>query len=417
MNRINKEWIEEIKINPIFKDQKKTGKWIVRLFKQNSLVTLCAPPQWGKTGVSSYVSYNLVKESIDEEKVFFITGMSDKSWVSQTKSRVLSVWRKNVFHRNTLQQFSEKIFQLKDEDEYKNILIIIDECHLANMNEHILGETMTKLDLNDHQKLKEKNIKILQISATPSNSLIDANNLSFHACYSPDISDEYVSFKRMLSDERVFDKKNLEDKKESLEYLKEVTKDSEPMYHLIRSVSSGRNGFQKYKKIHFHLKRFCMKKKFTLLEMNMSKTLDEINDIYNSLSNIKPKEHTFILIKNMLGASKTLDDKYIGSIHESAPIQKDYSSEIQGLPGRLCGWTKKRGVDGVKIYCDKNIIEKYVELFESKFDYEKDNFKWKDNRLSILKSGKIRSKKSYLYRKETIESTSSENITSIEFNS
>ena len=80
----------------VYPEQKKTGKWIVRLFKKNNLVTLCAPPQWGKTGVSLYVSFKLCSAMIDPQKVFFLTGMSDLSWIEQTKERVLPLWRKNV---------------------------------------------------------------------------------------------------------------------------------------------------------------------------------------------------------------------------------------------------------------------------------------------------------------------------------
>ena len=135
----------------------------------------------------------------------------------------------------------------------------------------------------------------------------------------------------------------------------------------------------------------------------MSKSQKEIKEIYSSLSE-KPEVHTFILIKNMLGASKTLDDKYIGSVYESAPLKKDYSSEIQGLAGRMCGWSKKRGEKGVKIYCDKYILERYVELYESNFDYEKEDFEWRDGRLKIsLLTGKMNSKQSYLSFEEMTE--------------
>ena len=152
-----------------------------------------------------------------------------------------------------------------------------------------------------------------------------------------------------------------------------------------------------------------MAKDHILIELNMTKTQQEVENIYDSLQE-RPDKHTFILIKNMLGASKTLDDKFIGSIHESTPLKKDYSSEVQGLPGRLCGWSKKRGKNGVKLFCDKFIIEKYIDLYNSGFDYEQDDFEWSDNRLRINMKGKINSRDSYLFNGDNGEDSDDNEI-------
>jgi len=124
--------------------------------------------------------------------------------------------------------------------------------------------------------------------------------------------------------------------------------------------------------------------------------MKEKKEIFESLDQ-RPEKHTYILIKNMLGASKTITDAFIGSIHESVPFNKDFSSEVQGLPGRMCGWLKRRGPTGPKIYCDHNIIENYLILYESVFDYEADDFEWSDSRLKVSERG-ISSKRSYLFQ-------------------
>ena len=389
----------------VFKDQRKVAEQIVDVFKKKNLITLCAPPQWGKTGVSLYVSYKMSKKKIKSENVFFITGMSDRSWINQTRERVLPMWRENVYHRNTLHKFEEKIKNLK---EKRNILIFIDECHLANKKDHTLGEIIENLRLNNPFYLSLKNIKILQISATPSNSLIDASGWSNHAVVCPKIGSGYVSFETILKEKRIHNMKNLEDRGECKKYIKKVTK-GKSMYHLIRSVSSGPYGSLVYRNILNNFRRLCMIKNYTLIELNMTKTQQEVENIYDSLQE-RPKKHTFILIKNMLGASKTLDDRFIGSIHESTPVRKDYSSEVQGLPGRLCGWSKKRGKNGVKLFCDKFIIEKYIDLYNSGFDYEQDDFEWSDNRLRINMKGKINSRDSYLFNGDNGEDSDDNEI-------
>ena len=389
----------------VFKDQRKVAEQIVDVFKKKNLITLCAPPQWGKTGVSLYVSYKMSKKKIKSENVFFITGMSDRSWINQTRERVLPMWRENVYHRNTLHKFEEKIKNLK---EKRNILIFIDECHLANKKDHTLGEIIENLRLNNPFYLSLKNIKILQISATPSNSLIDASGWSNHAVVCPKIGSGYVSFETILKEKRIHNMKNLEDRGECKKYIKKVTK-GKSMYHLIRSVSSGPYGSLVYRNILNNFRRLCMIKNYTLIELNMTKTQQEVENIYDSLQE-RPKKHTFILIKNMLGASKTLDDRFIGSIHESTPVRKDYSSEVQGLPGRLCGWSKKRGKNGVKLFCDKFIIEKYIDLFNSGYDYEQDDYEWSDNRLRINMKGKINSRDSYLFNGDNGEDSDDNEI-------
>ena len=395
---LRKQWIGEKKLckkrktSLVFGDQKKVAKRIIRSFSKNDLVTLCAPPQWGKTGVSLYVSYIMSqKKGIDPNNVFFITAMSDRSWVQQTKSRVLPMWRKNVYHRNTLNSLEARIKRMKEE---KNILIIVDECHIANKRKHILGKIFEGVGLKDQDKLSTKNIKILQISATPSNALIDGEEWINHERICPKVNPGYVSFQKFLDEDRVRDPHNLATEEGAENYFSEVCL-GKPMYHFVRSIACGITGPATYASTKRSIKKQCAKKDADFVELNMTKSQKQINEIYENL-NKRPEKHTFVLIKNMLGASKTLSDKYMGSVHESTPYDKIYSSEIQGLPGRMCGWNKMRGSEGTKIYCQRKIVENYLLLCESEFDFHTEDLIWNDSRLKISKNGKINSKESYI---------------------
>ena len=404
MSPIKKEW----KTNgSVFKDQRRLAKRILSLFRTKVLVTLCAPPQWGKTGVSLYVAYKLSCLNVNSENVFFITAMSDRSWVDQMKERVLPSWKKNVYHRNTLHKMRERLEELKEKKEKKNILLIVDECHLANRLEHTLGKITSQLDLKDPEILKENNIKILQISATPSNALIDAEEWhDHHSSLCPEIRSGYVSFQCLLDEDRILDPFNLEDQGDTEEYLELITI-GKPKYHFVRSVCNGPYGSETYIAIRENLETGCFDKKIRFIELNMEKTRKEIQEIYKSL-NKEPTQHTLILIKNMLGASKTLLDEHIGSVHESVPSKKDYSCEVQGLPGRMCGWNKQRGKNGPLVFCDRRIVEQYIRLYESEFSYELEDFEWSDSRLNVSVSGKIRSKDSYLSLGNDLEEGSSD---------
>lgn len=375
------------------KPQKEVSEEIISLFRSKVLVTLCAPPQWGKTGVSLYTSFKMCRDmNIDADSVYFITAMSDRSWVEQTRERILPMWRKNVFHRNTLNRFQKTLTKKIK----KNILIIIDECHMANSINHTLGKVFDSLEVKDPESMIKNNIKILQISATPSNSLIDGDQWGdFHSKITPKVDSGYVSFERMVEEGRIHIPFCLENIDETEEYIEEITRENQPKYHLIRSVACGAVGSETYVNIQQNFDILCEEKGFEFIEMNMTMERSEIRKLFENLKK-EPQKHTFILIKNMLGASKTLDDTFIGSVHESFPMKKDFNAEIQGLPGRLCGWTKRRGKDATKIYCDRFIIEKYIELYRSNFSYSGEDFIWRDSRLKVNQSGNLSSKTSFI---------------------
>ena len=141
---LNHQWFEKKKEGRlIFDPQKEIGKQIVKAFRKHLVITLCAPPQWGKTGVSLFVSYKMSLQKI--ENVFYLTGMSDRKWIEQIKERILPCWGKNVYHRNTLNRLLMRIMNLRIKKKDKNILLIIDECHIANRKEHMMSEIMELL--------------------------------------------------------------------------------------------------------------------------------------------------------------------------------------------------------------------------------------------------------------------------------
>lgn len=398
MNKLilSKEWLSERKKGKlVFPEQKKIGKEIVKAFSEKILVTLCAPPQWGKTGVSLFVSYKMSLYKTD--KVFYLTGMSDKSWVEQTKKRVLPSWEDNVYHRNTLHKLLLKLLDMKLEKKDKNILLIIDECHIANKTDNILNEIMEHLHIKNIEKLMKKNIKILQISATPSNALVDAEKWEkYHQKIIPVITNQYVSFDSFIKKEKLKTPYELLDFTQCEMFIEHFNNFPNNRYHFVRVSSKGPSGNIKYNRVKSQLKLLCEKKDYSLIEMNGTIHKSEINNIFHSLS-YEPEKHTIILIKDMLGAAKTIDDSYIGCVHESTPDKKDYSSEVQGLPGRLCGWTKQKGTHSPILFCNRDIIETYLNLYNSKFSYDNDeNIEWTDNKIRINMKGEIVSKRSYL---------------------
>ena len=408
-NNNNKELIEEWKRKKedpsfIHTEQKRISSKILKNFVQKNkvIITLCTPPQWGKTGVSIYVAYHMcILGRIKPDNVYFITGMSDTCWVDQTKDRVLSCWKENVYHRNQIWRMTNEIDELKESNEDRNILIIIDECHIANKKDHQMSSLLQEVGITNLEFIKDRNIKILQISATPSNALIDAESWNRnHKKISVGIDTNYISFKTFQKENRLFPSMNLLDKDNCLKLFEIMNSFNEPRYHFIRSVSKGPVGKSLYRQILTNLLKICKDQNYNLIQMNGLKTRTKIHEIYKSLS-IQPEKNTIILIKDMLGASKTIDDSFIGCVHESTPNEKGYSSEVQGLPGRLCGWSKRKGKGSPIIFCEEMIIDQYIKLCESGFNLHEEGFEWKDGRLKINHKGRIKSKESYLNQNES----------------
>tara|TARA_R110002074_G_scaffold15893_6_gene53804 strand:+ start:4995 stop:6356 length:1362 start_codon:yes stop_codon:yes gene_type:complete len=351
-------------------------------------VTLCAPPQWGKTGVSLYLAKKFTttknKWFTDYNQVYFCTGMSDTSMVKQTQDRLLPCWKKKVFHRNTFLRVVNHIKLLQKINKDYNILIILDECHIANLENQSMSEKLHELNIFKLDYLKTHNIKFLQISATPSNALVDCMDWGkYHDKIIPPILEGYVSFSGIISENRIREPLNLNDYENCVKFTDDFSIFPENRYHIVRmSIYTPNGGLSPYNIAKEHFRMICKSKGYNLIELNSEISKKTKEGIFLSLNN-EPKSHTIIMIKNMLRAGKTLCDKFIGFGHEIVTIgDKSYSSEVQGIPGRLCGWGKKKGLGAPIIYCDENIIKNYILLYSSKFDYNEETLEWRDNRMT-----------------------------------
>ena len=127
-----------------------------------------SPPQSGKTGcmyatIKTYVNNN----NIDIEQVYIITGLSSRDWVEQTRKRFPPCLRENIHHRNDLTVFNQQIAG-KD-----NVLIIMDEVQVAAGDKQTLHKIFESLGFLDKTTLYERDIKIVEFTATPDGTIYD----------------------------------------------------------------------------------------------------------------------------------------------------------------------------------------------------------------------------------------------------
>ncbi len=354
--------------------------------KGKTIVTLIAEPQVGKTGTFLETAFLACthpsdKYIVDPDNVFIITGMSDTDWQKQTKNDMLEPFKKRVYHRGRLNTQDRQDGFYTNLAHAKDALLIFDECHIANGKEHQISGMLRDLGLLDLSVLKDRNIKILDVSATPGATLHDT--LSWgqdnHSVVILKSSNAYTGFGHFIKEKRLHESYDLTDDKE-LEKLIAFIKATfpDPRWHVIRLPSKSRKNADLQAKI----QRICAREGW---HAETHSSVDRIDDLDYHMGT-RPKTHRFLLIKEFWRAGKRLNDTFIGIVHD-APTE-DLNVAAQGLAGRLCGNDKKQGAGAPHIFSNKELINQYIAWIDAKGDFSKVK-KYKSAQLTI-KNGRVK---------------------------
>lgn len=369
------------KKSDIFSNQETTGNEIVNNFKNPKIINqmILGLTQSGKTGtmLATIKSYLECPDNIIPiENIYVITGLSSIDWKEQTKERLPKSIEDRVFHRSELPTTFVEEIQSK-----VNILIIMDEIHIAAKKGQTIYKTFEGAGLYDLDNFFKKDIKILEFTATPDGTIYDlmkwknkCDNYSLKILSDP--GKGYTSCFDLYDDNRIRQFKDLcccdkitgiIDKETARNNIKEI-KDiiikygDNYKYHIIRTKNAEyQNDTLK------NLKNTFPDKDYFYIKFDKDNDTLDINKILTQC----PKKHTFILIKEKLRCSKTLCKIYLGIIYERYARNVDDAVIIQGLIGRLTGYD-----DNKTSICFSNIetVEKYKKLWDSNF--EDTNVKW-----------------------------------------
>lgn len=343
----------------IYPHQHEVALDIVDSFCNNEvlLATLIAPPQWGKTGVvMDVIGLMITNGQLQPSNIFVCTGMSDLSWKVQTKDRILVGLKNNVFHRNDIKKLVAKLFDKKD------CLVVLDECHIATESKQQFSRLIHESGLLDIAQLKEKNIHLLQTSATPVHTLVDASMWGhLHQLFIATCPPEYVGFDTLLANDRVKRPFDLTDEEEVQAMLTGIVSVwPMPKYHIVRL------NLRKSNKELECVRKVALASNFSVINHNSKCRVEDIDDLFM----LAPPQHTIIFIKGFWRASKTFVDTHIGLCHETTGKTKDFNAEVQGLAGRLCGY-KTHPYHGPPpiVCCNQSILKEYIAWFCKKCDY------------------------------------------------
>jgi hypothetical protein len=369
-------------------------------------ITLVAEPGSGKTMVAHFLIYMISKlpydKSINSGSITITTGMSDKEWYEQILLNFQLrdgdyLW--NEIHRvNTnncivhRSNFHKRITYLLNNQQFlNNHVFIIDESHFADDELMTIDQEFKRLGLTE-DRMKEYNIKVIFISATPDVNLSLMNRKDNHQLVQLENGEGYNGFKVHNSNERIID----DDEVSNLgNFIR--SKYSTPRYHYIRARTQQDKGQHRN-----NISECCKENEWILIED------DSENDIYISFCEddyekkaiqegknviktyISPPEHTFILIKNKYQASKRLKvTEYTGIIYEKKSKKRNATVTCNGLIPRFFGyyeWPTFNNDEQALFICDKKSVEEYIKFSED-FVYE-----GKDYNGSRIKSDKKKTK-------------------------
>ncbi len=332
-----------------------------------SWVHLVAEMQAGKTGVCDAL-VRIIRRNVEDEKlsadvyrnIFVVTGLSDCSWVKQTRERLSGV---NVYHGPTLGKMQVQLKALAERpDGLRNVLIIVDESHVASAKNNrpykcIYSEVRSCLP--DARSWSDRKVHFLTVSATdPKAVLMMAEADMPAAAVALETTEGYQSVRTLREAGRIRDAANIGSTPETVEMLQEAVDAYEaPRYHIIRAEG-------KLNPVAVDLLRTTFPDARVLTWDAKSKgaatdgsTTSE-NDI-NELLSTAPEVMTFIVIKRMFSCAKTMVDRHVGVLWDYVSEWDDKDSvRLQSLLGRACGYGRSK--DTV-VYTSMRVVDDYLE--------------------------------------------------------
>ena len=348
----------------IYQSQQETSLCIVdKIGEGFNIVNVVGPCQSGKTGIQLATIDNIFYKT-KIEHIFVLICISSNDVRDQMKSRMPESLSENIFHRGELQNFTTKFNKIKNK---QNILLIMDETHLAAKEKQTISKTLKDIGLQqDVDYLKENNIIITQFTATPDGTIYEASKINAaKVLITP--PENYVGGLKLLHSGRIqqFEDLTIIDNVKEIKILID-NKFIEPMYSIFRLPTTK----DKKEEVIHNFRKIFDNDNYIFKEYDQTTDID-IND---DLLKKNPDKHTFIFIKELLRCSNTLVKTYLGILYERYVTKPNDSTINQGLAGRGFGYD-----DNGKfiIFTNVDSIKKYGKLME--VGYEDKSIKWNSN--------------------------------------
>jgi hypothetical protein len=328
--------------------------------KQRIWVHLAAEMQAGKTGVIATVARlilaNYKRLAIASDRIFVVTGMSDEAWQTQTADRLPAALRENVYHGATLSKVAEKLIRLARGEELKNIMVFIDESHYAtgatNQTAKQVYDTLARLC--PRTKWADNNIRLMTISATdPAKVLAMKASEVPCAVVRLGTTDAYQSVEKLQALNRIRYLEQVPGSgvlhtetgfKTLANAVVELEATHGPLIHIVRPQNGKGSAVADSLRARFPgavVHQWDMasnKEKQRLAKEESASGVGSASDINDAILNNAPETTTFVMLKGMFRAAKTLNDRYVGVLYDRVGAAD--ATNLQSLLGRACGYGK-----------------------------------------------------------------------------
>lgn len=291
------------------------------------------------------------------KNIRIITGMSNTAWEENIKNNAPDCFRDNIFHHGKLTK--------SDLTNLRDSLIIIDEIDSGDKEGQRLHTTLADAKLLDVNSMNENNNRFIFISATMIKELYDLYQWGdLHKNIKMTIPESYIGHSYFLENDIIQEFYPLNTRENAEKWINEdiISKyDDDFRVHIVR-VKPKTLGFIVNACIRFGIDYRNHTSKDRLTED------DERNIFINPI-----QKHCVILIKGLFRRANLIPNSWklrIGAVHEFYTVKPDNNVQIQGLPGRMCGYWKdileSGHMTGPYRTSIRSIIE-YEEIYDNPF--------------------------------------------------
>lgn len=366
-------------------------------------VILTAKMQSGKTGVCNAVVNMINKSQLCRElkifKYFFITGMNDCGLKNQTYNRIIEQIEDANIDNIYLGKHSKrnlstnKYFVLKNSDLMKfsgnldNSLIFVDESHYGSNKKNILTKFFEKnnIDWKDKQVLKDRNIYIVSISATPFDELV-SDKAEVKKIITIDTDKNYYGVTQFFEKGNVFDASKDDFENGAIfDYIEQaferMKQKSENGIVIIRTRKFDIIENNEYVMKHFNVFKMFSNGdniEYEVLNNKMQEMLqDNENYRVNKMLGIE-KKPLLVLIKGAFRAGITINEEYKKLIYLVYDYSLKADATAQALLGRLCGY-RHNDINPTYFFINKDMAKQYSDWendFQNKSKIPSDKMKY-----------------------------------------
>lgn len=340
-----------------------TAKVIMTKYESLHHVTLVAPPQSGKTSI--YLTLAKMGMGTKWDKIILLCNMSDNALKYQTMRRFSDAGiDADILFGGELTGI-KKMSPMSFLQRYAGrVLVIVDESHMgASIGQGISnffsllgvsanGEYDEDLYVEGREKLHRP--YILTVSATPyaeASIMTDKKDIVLHIPGPKYIGIQYLGQKNVLK--KIPDNWTLAMREALVRQKQKVPRS----YAIVRwgAVTSG---------YHDAIGAIVESLGYPTIMYDQSYTKNG-NALLDGIVSEKPSEFTVILIKNHCSAGQTFTKKNISLVWEN---RDDTDSQVQGLPGRCCGYydrDERKMLPNMEIWCDRDAMIQHSRFFSS----------------------------------------------------